>query len=214
MVITAPNPLISQELTVEQFLAQYGEDDRVELMDGEVVDLEPTGSHEQVAALLSRKLNVAIDRQNLPYFIPHRCLIQTFSVGTALRPDLVVLDESQLGQEPLWRREPVVTLGSTVRLVAEVVSTNWQNDYARKFEEYEALGVAEYWIVDYRGLGGKYYIGLPKQPTVTRCCLRGENYERVLLRRGEVLRSEVIPGFELAIDALFAYGTPPPFSNL
>ncbi len=206
MAIALPAPPIARELTVEQFLAQYGEDDRLELIDGEVVDLEPTGSHEQVAALLSRKLNVAIDRLDLPYFIPHRCLIQPFSIGTALRPDLVVLDETQLAQEPLWRREPVVTLGETVRLVAEVVSSNWQNDYARKFEEYEALRVPEYWIVDYRGLGGKYYIGLPKQPTVTRCCLRGENYDRTLLRRGDRLQSEVIPGFEFAVDKLFAYG--------
>jgi Uma2 family endonuclease len=202
MAITTP--VLTQGLTLEQFLSLHGDDDRLELIDGEVVDLEPTGSHEQVAALLSRKLNVAMDRLDLPYFIPHRCLIQTFSLGTALRPDVVVLD--QLEREPLWRQEPVITLGDTVQLVAEVVSTNWQNDYARKFEEYEALGVTEYWIVDYRGLGGKYYIGLPKQPTVTQCCLRGDSYERRLFRRGEVLVSEVIPGFELAVDALFAYG--------
>ena len=203
MAITTP--VLPPGLTLEQFVSLQGDNDRLELIDGEVVDLEPTGSHEQVAALLSRKLNVAIDRLSLPYFIPHRCLIQTFSIGTALRPDVVILDESQLEREPLWRQEPVITLGDTVKLVAEVVSTNWQNDYARKFEEYEALGVPEYWIVDYRGLGGKYYIGLPKQPTVTQCCLRGDSYERRSLRRGEVLASEVIPGFELAVDALFTY---------
>jgi len=206
VITTTPTPVLTQGLNLEQFLSLHGDNDRLELIDGEVVDLEPTGSHEQVAALLSRKVNVAIDRLALPYFIPHRCLIQTFSIGTALRPDVVVLDESKLEKEPLWRQEPVITLGETVQLVAEVVSSNWQNDYARKFEEYEALGVPEYWIVDYRGLGGKYYIGLPKQPTVTRCCLRGESYERLLLRRGDVLISEVIPGLKLPVDALFAYG--------
>lgn len=208
VITTTPTPVLTQSLTLEQFLSLHGNNDRLELIDGEIANLEPTGSHEQVAAFLSRKVNVAIDRLALPYFIPHRCLIQTFSMATALRPDVVVLDESKLEKESLWRREPIVTLGETIRLVAEVVSNNWQNDYARKFEEYEALGIPEYWIVDYRGLGGKYYIGLPKQPTVTRCCLKGENYDRLLLRRGDVLTSEVIPGLALAVDQLFAYGEP------
>jgi Uma2 family endonuclease len=39
----------------------------------------------------------------------------------------------------------------------EVVSTNWQNDYARKSEDYALLGITEYWIVDYLGLGGRDY---------------------------------------------------------
>jgi Uma2 family endonuclease len=37
--------------------------------------------------------------------------------------------------------------------VVEVVSTNWETDDARKVEEYAILGIPEYWIVDYRGLG-------------------------------------------------------------
>ncbi|NJO75046.1 MAG: Uma2 family endonuclease [Leptolyngbyaceae cyanobacterium RM1_406_9] len=34
-----------------------------------------------------------------------------------------------------------------------------------KLEDYETLGIPEYWIVDYLGLGGRRYIGSPKQPT-------------------------------------------------
>jgi Uma2 family endonuclease len=33
--------------------------------------------------------------------------------------------------------------------------------------KYEALGIPEYWIVDYAGLSGIQYIDIPKQPTVT-----------------------------------------------
>lgn len=36
-------------LKFDEFLAQYGDRDRYELIDGEVVDLEPTGLHEQVS---------------------------------------------------------------------------------------------------------------------------------------------------------------------
>jgi Uma2 family endonuclease len=50
-------------------------------------------------------------------------------------------------------------------LIVEVTSTNWADDYARKLEAYESMGIQEYWIIDYLGLGGRRLIGNPKQPT-------------------------------------------------
>jgi Uma2 family endonuclease len=49
----------------------------------------------------------------------------------------------------------------------EVVSTNWQDDYLVKVAEYERLGIPEYWVVDCAALGGRRFIGNPKQPTVS-----------------------------------------------
>ena len=194
-------------ISFEEFLVQYGDNDRYELIDGELIEMEPTGPHEQVAALVSRKFNVEIDRLDLPYFIPHRCLIQPLSSASAFRPDVVVLAEQNLSQEPLWAREPVITLGTSVKLVVEVVSTNWQNDYARKYEDYEALGIPEFWIIDYLGIGGKYYIGTPKQPTITICQLVENEYQKVLLRRGEAIQSKLFPELKLTTDKLFAFGS-------
>lgn len=72
-------------------------------------------------------------------------------------------------QESRWERESVITRGDSVRLVVEVVSTaglnagtrsgiacltNCRDDYGYKTSDYEALGISEYWIVDYLGLGG------------------------------------------------------------
>ncbi|NEP53143.1 MAG: Uma2 family endonuclease [Moorea sp. SIO3C2] len=215
MILSATKTGISPE----EFIAQYGDDERYELIDGELIEMEPTGPHEQVVALISRKLNVEIDGLDLPYFIPHRCLIQPLGalsngrgtrpwvapLGTfnAFRPDLVVLDEGELLNEPLWAREPVITLGTTVKLLVEVVSTNWQNDYARKYEDYEALGIPEYWIVDYLGIGGKYFIGSPKQPMVTVCCLVNDQYQNVMFRRGNYLKSSLFPNLKLSTDQLF-----------
>lgn len=76
----------------------------------------------------------------------------------------MLVDPAELSKEPLWKKESVITLGTSVKLAVEVVSTNWPDDYARKFEDYEAMEIAEYWIVDYLGLGGRRYIGSPKQP--------------------------------------------------
>ncbi len=86
-------------LTVREFIDHFGNDSQYELIDRELIDLEPTGRHEQVAAFMGRKLNVAIDQQDLPYLIPYRCLIKLLGPETAFRPDLIVLDQTQLSQE-------------------------------------------------------------------------------------------------------------------
>lgn len=191
-------------LTVDQFITQYGDRERYELIDGELIEMEPTGPHEQVAAYIGRKLNVEIDRQDATYFIPYRCLIKILGTETAFRPDLTVLDQNRLVNEPLWQQEPVITLGASVKLVVEVVSTNWQNDYARKVEDYAVLGVPEYWIVDYLGIGGREYIGKPKQPTITICTLVEDEYQKRLFRSDDLLVSSIFLDLRLKALQVFA----------
>ena len=195
-----------QLLTVRDFIDRYGDDARYEVIDGELIDLEPTGFHEQVAGFIGRKLNVAIERQDCPYVIPYRCLLKMLGTETSFRPDVVVLDREQLGQEPLWQQEPVICRGESVKLVVEVVSTNWQNDYARKSEDYALFGVPEYWIVDYLGLGGRDYIGSPKQPTVTLCVLEGDRYRKQVLQGDDVLSSPTFASLEFSVGSIFASG--------
>ncbi|MDY6785330.1 MAG: Uma2 family endonuclease [Cyanobacteriota bacterium] len=192
-------------LNADEFIARDSEFERYEIIDGELVDLEPTGLHEQVIDFLARKIHVEIDRLNLPYTIPHRCLIR-LSDTTAFRPDLIVLDRTRLIDEPLWQYQPVITSSAAIKLIAEVVSTNWQNDYARKVEDYALFGVPEYWIVDYLGIGGREYIGKPKQPTFTLCQLVDDVYEKHLFRQNEVLVSSIFPELQLQTEAIFAAG--------
>ena len=199
MVQSAP-----QLLTVDEFINRYGDDERYELIDGELIDMEPTGPHEQVVAFIGRKLNVEIDRQDTAYFIPHRCLIKLLGTETAFRPDAIVLDQPRLVNEPLWQQEPVITLGTSIKLVVEVVSTNWQNDYARKVEDYAILGIPEYWIVDYLGVGGREYIGKPKQPTITICTLVEDEYQKQLFRSDELLVSSIFSELQLTAKQIFA----------
>jgi Uma2 family endonuclease len=84
--------------------------------------------------------------------------------------------------------------------VVEVVSTNWQDDYARKVEEYALLGISEYSIVDYRGLGGIEFIGRPKQPTFTVCQLVGQDYQRKLYRLNDNISSAIIPELAFSLE--------------
>jgi Uma2 family endonuclease len=195
--------LVEKLLTTQEFISTYGDCDHYELVDGELIDLEPTGLHEQVTAMIARKLNVEIERQNLDFFIPHRCLIKLLGTKTAFRPDAILLDRTQLTKELLWQREPIITLSKTIKLVVEVVSTNWENDYARKVEDYALFNISEYWIVDYLGLGGRDYIGSPKQPTITVCNLQGDRYQKRLFRRDELIISETFPKLQLNTSQIF-----------
>lgn len=191
----------SKTFTFENFLAQYGDNPRYELADGELIDMEPTGPHETVGGKLATQIGIAITAARFPWFIPRTCLIRPFSdVATARRPDIVVLDETVLTSEPLWEQEPVITLGRSIKLVVEVVSTNWETDYARKVEEYALLGIPEYWIADYRGLGGIAFIGKPKQPTFTVCQLIGEEYQQTQYRLGQPIQSPLLPKLQLRLD--------------
>jgi Uma2 family endonuclease len=197
---------VSQLMTFQEFLAWKPETGRYELHDGVVIEMQPTGPHEQVVGLLNRKLNVLIDQEELDCFIPNTAMVQPLGYETGYKPDVLMVDRAALAQEPLWERESVITLGSAVKLVVEVTSTNWPDDYARKFEDYEAMGIAEYWIVDYRGLGGRRYIGSPKQPTVTVCRLVEGMYETQLFRRGESLVSPSFPNLRLTAEQVFEAG--------
>ena len=193
----------TQTLSFEDFVTQYGDDPRYELIDGELRALEPTGPHESVAGKLAGHIYAEILRQGLAWTVPKNCLIQPpATAATALRPDVILLDEADLKAEPLWQREPIITSGAPIRLVVEVVSTNWQDDYARKLEEYALLQIAEYWIVDFAGLGGTAFIGRPKQPTFTICQLQGDEYHRTLYRLAESIHSHLLPELSLQLENL------------
>ena len=191
----------SKLLSFEDFLNQYGDDPRYELIDGELRDMEPTGPHESTSGKLAGRLFVEILRLNLKWTIPKNCLIRPPDTeATALRPDVIVLDEADLAKEPLWEKQPVLTSGKAIRLVAEVVSTNWQDDYARKVEDYALLGIPEYWMIDFRGLGGIAFIGKPKRPTFTVCHLVNGEYRQQQYRLGETIASAVFPELNLRLD--------------
>ena len=115
------------------------------------------------------------------------------------KPDVIVLDRELLAQEPRWETESIITQGSSVKLAIEVVSNNWQDDYAIKQIAYQALGIQEYWIVDYLGLGRRNFSGYPKQPTISVYYLVDGEYDLHQFRSGEMIESPTFPDLELSI---------------
>jgi Uma2 family endonuclease len=207
MNITLDQPIQQKPISFDQFLDRYGGDNRYELIDGEVFDLEPTGTHEEVGTFITTKICVQIDRSNLPWFVLQRSILRPDNVGmTAFRPDIAIIDRSQLTKEMYWSEQSILTLGNSIKFVAEVVSSNWQNDYSRKVEDYAGLGIPEYWIADHAGLGGTRHIGKPKQPTLSICTLVNGEYEIQQLRGNQNIVSPTFPDLKLTAEQVLKAG--------
>ncbi|MFM7602412.1 MAG: Uma2 family endonuclease [Pseudanabaena sp.] len=191
-------------MTFEEFIDWYPEDGkRYELYRGVVREMMPIGDHELVSSFLSEELTLEVRSNHSNYRVSRMCLLKPEMAETGFIPDAVVIDRRELGNEPLWQKSSVIQNGKTVPLVIEVVSTNWRNDYAVKLAEYEAMGIAEYWIVDYLALGAVRHIGKPKQPTVTVCKLIEGEYQLFLFTAGKRIESDILPELNLMTDDIF-----------
>jgi Uma2 family endonuclease len=194
----------SKPLTFEEFLEQYPEDGKsYELIDGNIVEMRPVGQHEKIAGFITIELGSEIRRQKLPYFIPNNCCVKPPVPNVAYIPDVIVLDETTIGDDPYWENNSTISLARSARLIVEVVSTNWREDYGRKVIDYEAMGIPEYWIVDYRALGARRYIGFPKMPTLSVYSLSEDSEYQVQQFRGnERIESLIFPYLELTAEQL------------
>ncbi|MEK0181112.1 MAG: Uma2 family endonuclease [Oscillatoriales cyanobacterium] len=203
---------ISKTITFDEFVAWYPENSvhKYELHNGVIVEMPlGTGRHSRVIGFIRSKLSIEIDRRSLPYFIPSDCLLKPVRNEAGYLPDAVVLDEAALVNEPRWDRESIITMGSSVRLAVEVVSTNWRDDYHLKFADYEEMGIPEYWIVDYLGLGGRKFIGTPKQPTLSVCQLVDGEYQVKQFKGDDTVESLAFPELKLTAEQIFRAGLPP-----
>lgn len=197
------------QLTFAQFIAWYPENSehRYELHDGVIYEmLKPTGKHSQVAGFLIAELNFEIRQAKQPYFIPKECVVRSGNNQSSYEPDVIVIDREAIKDESRWERESIIIMGQTVRLVVEVVSTNWQDDYLTKLRDYEALGIREYWIVDYLGLGGRLHIGYPKRPTFSVYTLVDGEYDVRQFKGSDRIESRAFLELPLTAEQVFAAG--------
>ncbi|HIK08102.1 MAG TPA: Uma2 family endonuclease [Trichormus sp. M33_DOE_039] len=192
--------------TFDEFVAKYPDETgkRYELHDGVVVEMpQPTGEHEEVTGFLAFEITRECIRLNLPYFIPKTALVKPPENESAYSPDVLLLNRPNLTNEPLWKKESTVIQGISIPLIIEVVSTNWRDDYLKKYADYEVMGIPEYWIVDYSGLGGREFIGNPKQPTILVCCLEEGEYTVRKFRGDNRIQSVIFPDLNLTAQQIF-----------
>ena len=198
----------SKLYTFDEFIEWYPENSEVryELYDGVIVEMpKPRGKHSNLTGSLSGRLLTTIDKIGKTdiWTIPRESIVKPYRDKSGYEPDIIILNQETIGTETRWESESVIQNATSVKLIVEVVSTNWQDDYYDKRRDYEAMGIPEYWIVDYAALGGREFIGYPKQRTIFVYELIDGEYVKTTFRDSDVIVSPTFPQFNLTAQQIF-----------
>ena len=79
-------------LTFEEFLEYKAENRCYELHDGVMVEMQPTGEHEDITAYLVQEFTLLYTQLQLPYRIPSKALVKPPAKDTGYIPDLLLLN--------------------------------------------------------------------------------------------------------------------------
>lgn len=188
------------KITFDQFLVECPEDGLYELVNGEIVEIISTRNHIDVADCIFWSFYDLIKSLSLNYVVQNKAVVRTITkagIEQGRRPDVSVIDRD------LWRsnRSAYAALREPIQLAVEVTSTNWDDDYIDKLDEYQRLGIPEYWIVDYLAIGSREFLGNPKIPTVFVYLLDADgNYQRTAFQGSDRIVSRTFPELMLTAE--------------
>ncbi|MEZ2318387.1 MAG: Uma2 family endonuclease [Microcoleus sp.] len=188
------------KLTFEDFLEQYPDGYGIyELVNGEIVEVDATRAHKNVARYLVKCFDEENERLGLDYIVDKDIRVRTVTAAgqeQGRNPDVGVVSAS------LWNSNVLAygALREPIQLAVEVVSTNWEDDYVDKLDEYQRLGIFEYWIVDYLAIASRYYLGNPKVPTVFVYRLVEGSYQVQGFRGCDRIISPTFPELDVTVD--------------
>ena len=164
-----------------------GEDDAVELIDGEIVAMSPVGAHHSGTVkklnhfLMQTMGNAAIIGVQDPIRLAD---------DTEPEPDLSVLAP----RADFYTKS--IPVPAEILLLLEVADTSLLADRLIKIPRYAAAGIREVWLVDLDNNRIERHSG----PQV------GGYRDVVFIRPGQVLASTVVPGLTLAADQILVSG--------
>lgn len=190
------------KLTFADFLEKYPDGSGIyELVNGEIVKVEATRAHKNVARFLVKSFDRESDRLGLDYIVDKDIVLRTVTASgqeQGRNPDVGVVKAS------VWNSNVrgYGALTEPIQLAVEVTSTNWEDDYVDKLDEYQRLGICEYWIVDYLAIASRAYLGNPKNPTVIVYYLENGSYLVQSFTGNERIISKTFPELEITVEQL------------
>jgi Uma2 family endonuclease len=186
MVLTAP---LDRPLTYDDLVALPDDGKRYELMGGEIYELPAPNLFHQLATgtLFSLLRDFVLLRQlGLVFAAP---LDVRFDPRNIVQPDIVFLSREK---RHFMRKGNFKLIEGAPDLLMEILSpSNRGHDFIKKAALYATFGVREYWIVD------------PEAETILVQVLRDRLFVPLVSEDG-IVRSEVLPGFEVDPKGLFA----------
>jgi Uma2 family endonuclease len=160
----------------------FGEDDRLELADGEIVEMTPIGwRHVRAVTVLTQLLAGALPG----YYVSVQNPI-VFGERDERQPDLALVRAEAL--------EGSLPEASDVALVVEVAETSLTYDREVKVPLYALSGAPEAWVVDLASGAIEVYAS----PEASRVSA-GRYAKRRTFGRGEELRSFTVDGLRFAV---------------
>jgi Uma2 family endonuclease len=190
------------QLTFADFLQNYPDGSGIyELVNGEIVKVEATRAHKNVARYLVKSFDRESERLELDYIVDKDIVIRTVKASgqeQGRNPDVGVVKASVWNSNALGYG----ALIEPIQLAVEVTSTNWEDDYVDKLDEYQRLGIAEYWIVDYLAIASRAYLGNPKVPTVFVYSLENDRYVVQSFRNNQRIVSKTFPELEITVEQI------------
>jgi len=199
-ILTTSTPRIKSSLT--EFLDNYPTEGHYEWVNGEIVDMRATRQHDDIANFIMFSFHDEIRQHQLNYIVTNTALVRTTTLEgkeQGRKPDVSVISRPQWEAE----RRSYAALTDPIQLAVEVTSTNWDDDYLDKLDEYQRLGIAEYWIVDYLALGSRDFLGKPKQPSILIFQLDGQqHYQCQLFRERQPIVSATFPQLILTAEQI------------
>ena len=149
-----------------------------------------------------RKFDREVERLSLNYRVTGRLVLETRSSNgqrQGRHPDVSVVDRT------VWHsnRFAYAALDQPIQLAVEIVSTNWEDDYIDKLDEYQRLGITEFWIVDYLAIGSRTYLGNPKTPAVFVYLLDDKGvYQSTAFKGDDRIRSRTFSELNLTMNQI------------
>jgi len=177
-------------MSYEEYLAWAGEDTRAEWVNGEViVEMPPLDQHQTLVEFLYQLINLFVTVSDLGRLRVAPFELKLILEGSSREPDLMFIAKEHLDQ---LTTERVV---GPPDLIIEVISKDSvHRDRVDKFDEYEAGGVLEYWIIDNR----------PQQQRAWFYQLdEHSRYQSALIDSEGKYHSTALPGFWLRVDWLW-----------
>jgi Uma2 family endonuclease len=68
--------LLPKLITFDEFIEWLPENRHYELHEGIIIEMQPTGQHEDITSFLTQELTLEYMRMNLPYRIPPKALVK------------------------------------------------------------------------------------------------------------------------------------------
>ena len=180
--------VVRRRFTVDEYLhmAEAGiltKRDRVELLEGEIVEMTPSGSpHGAAVSVLNRLFVTGLGERAVvwPQFTIR------LSPRSAPEPDVAIARRRSY--------RSAYPTAEDVLLLIEVADTSLRRDRDLKLPLYAEAGIREYWIVDVSRDEVKAYTN----PS-------GSGYDSVQrFHRGESLSPTAFPDLRIAVDDIFA----------